>query len=94
MGAQDAGEDVNAVLNAMQQEAQKAVEKAAGPGNTVTLMTFTKRKNEARPGFLSPIEFERQILGWKHTPQLLAQASSKLQVPKEKTPYPPQSIAS
>lgn len=94
LGAQHAGEDVTAVMNAMQQEAQQAVAKAAGPGNTTTLMTYMKRKIEARAGFLSPIEFERQILGWKHTPQLLAQASSKHPVPKEKTPYPPQSTVS
>ena len=94
LGAQLAGEDASAVMNALQQEAQQAVDKTTGPGNAATLMTFMKRKIEAMPGFLSPIEFERQILKWKHTPQLLAQANSKHQATKETTPYPPQSIAS
>ena len=50
-----------------------------------------KRKIEARPGFLSPIELERQILKWKHTAAILGQAASK-QPEFERIPYPPQGI--
>ena len=93
LGAQHASEDVKAVMNAMQQEAQQAVENATGPGNATTVLTYMKRKIEAKPGFLSPIEFEKQILKWKHTAAILSQAASKQPAHKEKTPNPPQSIA-
>ena len=80
-------------MNALQQDAQAASTTAASrPGNSTTLMTSVKAKLEAAPGFLTPIEFEKQILGWKHTQRVLAQAASKQ--PKKQAPYPPQGIAS
>ncbi len=58
------------------------------PGISTTLMTFIKAKIEGAPGYLSPIEFEKQILGWEHTSKMLKQAGSK----QEKAAYPPEDM--
>ena len=90
LAAQHAGNDVKHYMNGLQQQAELAMKKATGPGNTANVMNHIKTKVEALPGFLSPTEFEKQILGWKHTPQILAQAKSKQA--RESAPYPPTGI--
>ena len=61
--AQHDGKDYKAYMNALQHDVQAALNTAASRlGNITTLMTSIKAKLEAAPGFLTPIEFEKQIL--------------------------------
>ena len=92
LGAQQAGKDVASHMNSLQEQAEQAIKKRSGSGNTTTVMTHIKNKLEASPGFLSPIEFEQQVLKWEHTAKILAQAKSKQ--PKAPAPYGPPPVPS
>ena len=84
--AQHDGKDVNEYMSALQKAAEASLEAARKrPGNSATLMTCIKSLIEHSPSYLSPIEFEKEVLKWQHTPQALKAAASK----QQKAPYGP-----
>ena len=84
--AQHDGKDVNEYMSSLQKAAEASLEAARKrPGNSATLMTCIKSLIEHSPSYLSPIEFEKEVLKWQHTPQALKAAASK----QQKAPYGP-----
>ena len=87
--AQHDGKDVKVFMSALQKSAEASLEAARKrPGNSATLMICIKSLIERSPGYLTPIEFEKQVLKWQHTPQALRAATSK----QQKAPLDPSDI--
>ena len=59
-------------------------------GNSGNIMTSMKTMIETSPGFLTPIQFEQQVLKWQHTAQALKAATSKQ---RKTSAYPPAGVA-
>ena len=67
--------------------AEDAMKKArtAGVKRPPMLLNQLKRQFELAEDRVTPVQFEKQVLGWKLTAQVKAQAASKQQLPV----YPP-----
>ncbi len=80
--AQQDGHDLKE-LSGQIKRAEDAMQKArtAGVKRPPMLLNQLKRQFELAEDCLTPVQFEEQVLGWKLTAQVKAQAASKQQLP-------------
>ena len=85
--AQQDGHDLEPFMSGQIKQADTTMETArkAGVKQPPMLMNQLKRQFELAKGRLTPVQFEEQVLGWKLTAKVKAQAASKQQLPV----YPP-----
>jgi len=85
--AQQDGHDLKEFMSGQIKRAEDAMKKArtAGVKRPPMLLNQLKRQFELAEDRLTPVQFEEQVLGWKLTAQVKAQAASKQQLPV----YPP-----
>ncbi len=85
--AQQDGHDFKEFMSGQIKQAETAMETArkAGVKRPPMLMNQLKRQFELAKDRLTPVQFEEQVLGWKLTAKVKAQAASKQQLPV----YPP-----
>jgi len=85
--AQQDGHDLKEFMSGQIKQAETAMETArkAGVKRPPMLMNQLKRQFELAKDRLTPVQFEEQVLGWKLTAKVKAQAASTQQLPV----YPP-----
>jgi len=77
--AQQDGHDLKEFMSGQIKQAETAIKRPP------MLMNQLKRQFELAKDRLTPVQFEEQVLGWKLTAKVKAQAASKQQLPV----YPP-----